>query len=404
MARIGYLVPEFPGQTHNFFWREIQALRAMGARVNIVSTRRPPAGLMSTSWGAQAANETTYLFPLRITELPPVLAVLLDAGFVACYRCFRGISGAEGVTTRQRLRMLGLVVMAAKLVRTARRQKWTHVHVHSCADAANVALFAKWLGGIEYSLVLHNPIAVYGGNQRQKWQHASFGIVITQAIFKEVRAKLAGNLPNRIEVAPMGINPLVFKRTEPYRAYDGNGNLRLFCCARLNRGKGHHILVDAVVELRHGGLSATLEIAGEDDLGGDGYRRELEALIRSRAVDGQVRLLGAVSEEVVRERLMQAHVFVLASLEEPLGVAIMEAMAMEVPVVATNAGGVPELVSDGEDGLLVEPGNAVAIADAVKALATRRELANRLSGRSRAKVLNRFSSARSAETIVRLLL
>jgi glycosyltransferase involved in cell wall biosynthesis len=82
----------------------------------------------------------------------------------------------------------------------------------------------------------------------------------------------------------------------------------------------------------------------------------------------------------------------------------MEAMAMEVPVVATKVGGVPELVSDGVDGLLVEPGNAVAIADAVKAIATRRELADRLSGRSRAKVLDRFSSARSAETIVRLLL
>jgi glycosyltransferase involved in cell wall biosynthesis len=114
-------------------------------------------------------------------------------------------------------------------------------------------------------------------------------------------------------------------------------------------------------------------------------------------------LLGAVPEEVVRERLMQAHVFALASLEEPLGVAIMEAMSMEVPVVATNAGGVPELVSDGVDGLLVEPGDAAAIARAIKAIATHRDLAATLSARARTKVLERFSSRRSAEAIARLV-
>jgi glycosyltransferase involved in cell wall biosynthesis len=177
----------------------------------------------------------------------------------------------------------------------------------------------------------------------------------------------------------------------------------VFCCARLNPAKGHRFLIEAIDLLRQEKLPIALEIAGEDDVGGHGHRLELQALIRSHGLESHVKLLGAVPEEVVRERLMRAHVFALASLEEPLGVAIMEAMSMEVPVVATNAGGVPELVSNGVDGLLVEPGDAAAIARAIKAIATRRDLAATLSARGRTKVLDRFSSRRSAEAIARLV-
>lgn len=401
---IGYLVPEFPGQTHNFFWREIQALRRLGIEVHLLSTRPPSAGLMSTSWGPEAISKTIYLYPLKSADLIGALGVLLRAGPAAWIRCLGGIAKAEGVTLKQRARMLGLTLMAAKLARIALVQGWRHVHVHSCADAANVALFARWLCDISYSLTLHNPLSVYGGNQRQKWRHASFGIVITQALLHEVHTTLRGNLPPRLEVAPMGVNVSVFRRTSPYRPYEGEGNLRVFCCARLNPAKGHRFLIEAVGQLRQEGMSITLEIAGEDDLGGHGHRIELEALIRSRGLQGQVKLLAAVPEEVVRERLMEAHVFALASLEEPLGVAIMEAMSMEVPVIATRAGGVPELVSDGLNGLLVRPGDSASIAQALKIIATDPRRARGLGESGRRKVADEFSSDRSAKAIANLIL
>jgi glycosyltransferase involved in cell wall biosynthesis len=300
--------------------------------------------------------------------------------------------------------MLGLILMAAKLVHTARLQGWQHVHVHSCADAANIALFAKWLGGIKYSITLHNPLAVYGGNQRQKWRHATFGIVITHAILNDVRKTLRENLPPQIEVAPMGVDASVFSRAYPYRPYEGHGALRVFCCARLNPCKGHRFLVEAIDLLRREGMSILLEIAGEDDAGGGGYRHELEALIRSRGLQGHVSLLGAVSEEVVRERLTHAHVFVLASLEEPLGVAIMEAMSMKVPVIATRAGGVPELICDGQDGILVPPSDSVSIAQALKAIATNPKTAGNLGELARRKVVNKYSADGSAMAIRRLVI
>ena len=61
--KIGYLVPEFPGQTHIFFWREMRELRKLGVEVEVVSTRRPDAAIMSHTWTAEATATTTYLWP-----------------------------------------------------------------------------------------------------------------------------------------------------------------------------------------------------------------------------------------------------------------------------------------------------------------------------------------------------
>src|SRR4029078_9798907 len=134
--------------------------------------------------------------------------------------------------------------------------------------------------------------------------------------------------------------------------------VRLFTCGRLNPCKGHDDAVKAVAKLREQGIEAQLHIAGEDDTGG-GMRRLLEQLKTELRLADAVVLLGAVSEDVIRKGLSDAHAFARRGVEEPLGVAIMEAMAMRVPVVVTGAGGVPELVDDGVDGLLVparEPG------------------------------------------------
>ena len=140
-----------------------------------------------------------------------------------------------------------------------------------------------------------------------------------------------------------------------------------------------------------------LEIAGEDELGGGGYHKELAAEIKQAGLDGVVTLLGAVSEERVLKGLEEAHVFSLASLAEPLGVAIMEAMALGTPVAVTGAGGVPELVRDGRDGLLVPPADPTAMADAIERIARDGNLAAEL-----ANARERASSAASIASAARL--
>ena len=76
-CRIGYLVPEFPGQTHTFFWREVNALEAKGIEVDFVSTRRPPSGLISHAWAALAIQRTVYLAPLGLRGVIAVIGHLM---------------------------------------------------------------------------------------------------------------------------------------------------------------------------------------------------------------------------------------------------------------------------------------------------------------------------------------
>jgi glycosyltransferase involved in cell wall biosynthesis len=117
----------------------------------------------------------------------------------------------------------------------------------------------------------------------------------------------------------------------------------------------------------------------------------------------RVKLLGAVSEERVREGLEKSHVFALASLHEPLGVAIMEAMAMEMPVVATRAGGVPELIDERIDGILVEPRNRQDLARGLETVARDADLARKLAAAAREKVTRSFQSDQSAKVLARHL-
>jgi glycosyltransferase involved in cell wall biosynthesis len=281
----------------------------------------------------------------------------------------------------------------------ARVEGWTHIHVHSCADAANVAMFASILGGLTYSLSLHGPtLEVYGPNQEQKWQHAAFALVISEKLFKAVKDQLANFLPSQVSVVPMGVNLDQIKRYSPYIPWE-SGLCRLISCGRLNPVKGHKDLIETVAILRQRGFDARLQIAGEDEQGGTGYRQELEKVIQDKAMSEYVELLGAVSEAQVRAGLEAANVFALASLNEGIPVAVMEAMAMEMPVVVTDVGGTSELVDDGVDAILVQPENPEEMADAIAKVLQDKELARRLSQESRKKIVAKFHHRISAEAL-----
>jgi colanic acid/amylovoran biosynthesis glycosyltransferase len=399
--KLGILIPEFPGQTHIFFQRELEALRELGAEPEIVSTRRPPAAIMSHSWAQEAMSKTAYLSPPTAAALAGAGGEILRGGPRALARVAGSVARARDVDGKRRVRLLGLAVMGGRLAQLARTRGWQHVHVHSCGDAANVALFANLLAGVPYSMTLHGPLRDYGPNQAEKWRHAKFAIVITQQLLGEVSQDLAGSLPPIVDVAPMGVDVRRFSRAVPYVPWDGHGPLRIFSCGRLNVCKGHGDLVTAVQLLRARGIDARLEIAGEDEQGGSGFHRTLDREIADAGLVDAAKLLGAVSEERVRAGLEGAHVFALASLAEPLGVAIMEAMAIGAPVVATGAGGVPELVRDEQDGLLVPPASPARLADAIERLARDPTLADRMARSGSKRILASFDSSRSAKALLK---
>src|SRR5687768_8885221 len=128
--RIGYLIPEFPGQTHAFIWRERRHLDRLDVETALVSTRPPPKEIVSHTWATDAAAQTAYLAPFSAKDLFLSAFDLLRAGPFAWWRCLRAARRATGLSLKQRLRLLAMTPAAAKLLRIARRQGWSHVHVH----------------------------------------------------------------------------------------------------------------------------------------------------------------------------------------------------------------------------------------------------------------------------------
>lgn len=388
---IGILIPQFPGQTHIFFWREIEELQKSGASVALFSTTRPPVGLIAHDWSDAAISRTTYL-----GDLSPLNAALAlpRLPLAALWRDLRsqGVAFARDVAIS--------LPAARRLAAACRARGISHVHAHSCGRAALICALANRIWGLSYSLTLHGPLSDYGPGQGFKWRHAAFGTVITRKLTGELRAALGADLPRRLYLQPMGVDTDVLCRDAPYTPPEPGGPVRLFSCGRLNRVKGHQDLLQALRLLRDRGIDARLEIAGEDDAGGNGFHVELQADIERLDLGEFATLMGAVDAGTVRGRLEAAHVFVLASWHEPLGVAYMEAMSMGLPTIGTDAGGVPELITSGRDGLLVPPKNPGVLADAIAALAADPQRLAALSQAGRARIVDGFSSARGAHTLL----
>jgi colanic acid/amylovoran biosynthesis glycosyltransferase len=403
-VRIGYFAPEFPEQTSLFFWREGQALAELGIEFDWVSTRRPPKGIVSHSWSEEAEKNTTYLVPFGFKDFLGACIEILRAGPFAWLHCLSIVITAKDLSFSQRLRLLALILPGGKLAWLAREKGWSHIHVPSCADAANVAMFASILSGITYNVSLLGPtLEGYGPNQEQKWKHAAFGLVMSQLLFKVVKERLAGFLPDQVEVAPVGVNLDEIKRHNPYIPWEAGEPCRIYSCGRLNRVKGHSYLIETVALLQQRGFDVRLKIGGEDEKGGSGYRRDLEKFIQDKSMSDYVELLGAVSEEKHRQCLEDAHVFALASLNEGISVAIMEAMAMEMPVVVTDVGGNSELIDNGVDAIMVQPEKPEEMADAIEKVLKDKALTLSLSQESRKKVAAKFNHRISAGILARCL-
>ena len=166
----------------------------------------------------------------------------------------------------------------------------------------------------------------------------------------------------------------------------------IVCAARLEEEKSVKTLVAAMAILKERNIAAHCVIAGEG-----AEKDALQSQIESAKLGANVRLLGFRND--VLSLMNAGEIFVLPSLAEPFGLVILEAMALGKPVVATNVGGPPEIVEDDATGVLVPPGDFVALADALAELisdSARREKFG-ISGRARYNEL--FRPERLAESV-----
>ena len=162
---------------------------------------------------------------------------------------------------------------------------------------------------------------------------------------------------------------------------------------RCEEAKGIYDLIDAVSRLRPVCPRLRLECAGDGDMA------RLRRRARELGVGPQVTMRGWIAERERAALLARAAVFVLPSHAEALPMSLLEAMAAGCPVIASRVGGIPDLVRDGENGLLVPPGKPAALAEALQRLLADRALAERLGQQARATIAARYTVERSLERL-----
>jgi glycosyltransferase involved in cell wall biosynthesis len=175
---------------------------------------------------------------------------------------------------------------------------------------------------------------------------------------------------------------------EPY----AGGEPRLLCVGRLIPVKGHLVLLRALAQARSRVPELTLDLAGHGPL-----EPALKAYVRELGLDDVVRFLGFVSP--VQKAVEDAAVVVVPSLGEGFGMVALEAMERARAVVASAVGGLPEIVVDGETGLVVPPGDADALAEALVAVASDLPRAAAMGRAARERAVASFTPERATSGI-----
>jgi glycosyltransferase involved in cell wall biosynthesis len=241
-----------------------------------------------------------------------------------------------------------------------------HVHAHFGSYPAFAALVAARLQGISFSFTVHaHDLFADNVMLAEKVRRANFVVTISE-FNRDWLASLVGQEhARRIHVIHCGVDGRAFRFSGTLPTA---GRHLVLSVAALREYKGLENLVEACRLLR---VAAPEErflcrIVGDGPL-----RGTLERQIRRCGLEACVELAGACDQQTIRRLLAQADTFVLPSVVARSGymdgipVALMEAMASGVPVVASRLSGIPELVRDGQTGLLVPPGNAAAIQGAI---------------------------------------
>lgn len=376
MKKLAYLVNQYPAPSHTFIRREIAALEKLGWKVHRFSHRRSRAALVDPLDAAEASR-THVLADQGFTRLfiDFVLAVLARPWRVAVE--FVGVCAA-GFSWRE----VGYLLLACSIGRRMRELGVTHVHAHFGTNPAAVAMICRRIFGLTYSLTLHGP-EEFADPRRlrlaEKIDGAEFIVAISEAGRAELR-RIAPAAVGKIKLVRCGLDESWFELSAPAIAT----STTFVSVARLDEQKNPLLLIEAAKLLAKCGARFELILIGDGPLRSAVMSQLIKAAFSENlrtgvsADSGQefplhfklsegaaVQVAGWQTQEQIISHLRESRALILSSRAEGLPVAIMEAFALARPVIATDVGGVSELVQNDVTGWLVNPNNAVAIADAM---------------------------------------
>ncbi|HWD11534.1 MAG TPA: glycosyltransferase, partial [Solirubrobacteraceae bacterium] len=290
---------------------------------------------------------------------------------------------------------------AAAHARTMRRLEIEHVHAHFATYPALAAWLAGRLLDVPYTFTAHaHDIYIDQLHLRTLVREAKVVAGISE-FNRAFLAPYAAGSATPVELVRCGVEPAAYAFRP--RALPASGPVRAITVATLNELKGHTVLLDA---LASGGED--LERVQLDLVGSGPLEPALRAQVARLGLEQRVRFHGTRSEDEVARMLNEADVFVLASVVTASGwmdgipVALMEALAAGLPVIASRLSGIPELVRDGETGLLALPGDPADLARAFTRLLADPDATIARARAGRRLIQQEFDIERSADRMLQM--
>lgn len=386
-CRLGYLVSRYPALSHTFILREVRWLRANGFEIHTASVNRPDRPIPALT--AEEREEAAGTFFLKQAGVGGAARAHVLALLTHPWRYLRGLGFALalGWPDLKRLRLCFFYFIEAVMVgRWMTDRGLRHLHVHFATPASTVGLICSRIYACGLSVTIHGPDEFYdapGYLLAEKIRGADFLCCISHFARSQMMKLSPASEWDKFELAPLGVDPAAFS-PRPFRA--APRPFELLCVGRLVPAKGQQLLLRAVAALVGQGRQVRLCLVG------DGPDRA--ALERSAAETGLAEVVvfaGAVDQDRIRGFYTEADAFVLASFAEGVPVVLMEAMAMEIPCVTTRITGVPELIRDGIDGLLVPASDTEGLVEAIARLMDEPELRRSLGENGRRRVIERYN-------------
>jgi len=392
---IAYLVSTYPTLSMIFVLREVLQLREQGFRIQTASINPPdrPMDKLTAVEAAEAKN--TYCIKKHGLAGAAKAHLLTFLGHFCGYgRGLRLVFKLGGLDLRQLFYHLMYFTEAMMVGQWMRRNHQRHLHTHLAQQAATVGLYVRRIFKFGYSITVHGPDEFYDAERQclaQKIAAADFICCISSYARSQMMKYSNYTHWGKLVVSPLGVDPMVFSARPPRPAPQC---FEILCVGRLTPAKGQHLLIDAVERLQRQGRAVKLRLVGS---GPD----ETSLRVHTARIDfpDSVVFEGAVNQDRIRVLYATADIFCIPSLAEGLPVVLMEAMAMEIPCVSTHITGIPELIRNGIDGLLVAPSDVDALVEALAKLMDDEPLRLRLAQTGRKRVLENYNLRRNVERL-----
>lgn len=356
--RLAYLTTEYPAVSHTFIRRELLELERRGHTILRLSIRPSKPDLPDPLDRAEREKTVSVLGGSRLGLLAAGAGFAITSPVAFC----RGIGLAMRMSRksdRGLLKHVAYTIEAASLMPRLRAERIEHIHVHFGTNAAAVARLVRRMGGPGYSMTCHGPDefdAVIGLDLPGKIADAAFVVGVSDYGAAQLKRWASPDQWNKIHVVRCTVDAAFAAGDVPPPPAEP----RLVCVGRLTPQKGQLVLLEALGILKQRGFSARTTFAGDGEL-----RREIETEVARLGLTDLVSVTGWIGGAKVRELIAELTALVLPSFAEGLPVAIMEAMALQRPVISTFVAGIPELVKPGRNGWLVPAGRADLLADTI---------------------------------------